>query len=333
MNENRTHECYAFQNSDVNILADSSSGGFFTAAASSILNQGGVVYAAVMTERFNVQHIRISHQGQLGDARKSKYLQSKAWPVYNRIREDIDSHRKVLFVGTPCQVAAVKKIAHDGLLITIDLLCHGVANAKIAEKYAEGLEEKQKSRLKKYYFRYKPQNERGGGGKVVVSGEFENGRTYTASSLKDAYMTGFNANLFLRPSCYKCAYAGLNRTGDITIGDFWGLGTSDKTMIKTGKGVNFVKINTSAGQNLFNEIIGHKMGIVEKHDLKEAIRKNQTLTKPMEYNRNRTRFFKHFENESFEDMIRRYSRQYVRGRKIDRYRQRILKKIKKLLKR
>ncbi len=162
VNENRTHECYAFQNSDVNILADSSSGGFFTAAASSILNQGGVVYAAVMTERFNVQHIRISHQGQLGDARKSKYLQSKAWPVYNRIREDIDSHRKVLFVGTPCQVAAVKKIAHDGLLITIDLLCHGVANAKIAEKYAEGLEEKQKSRLKKYYFRYKPQNERGG---------------------------------------------------------------------------------------------------------------------------------------------------------------------------
>lgn len=31
-----------------------------------------------------------------------------------------------------------------------------------------------------------------------------------------------------RPSCYNCPYANLKRTGDVSIGDFWGLGKMDE---------------------------------------------------------------------------------------------------------
>ena len=33
----------------------------------------------------------------------------------------------------------------------------------------------------------------------------------------------FGRALFLRPCCYRCPYACLNRVGDFTLGDLWGL--------------------------------------------------------------------------------------------------------------
>lgn len=152
---NSSSQCYAFQYSDVKILGESSSGGFFSAAANAILGRGGVVYAAVMQEDYILKHVRIENEKCLVEARKSKYLQSEIWSVYTSLLQDIKQGKQVLFVGTPCQVAAIKKRINSENLYTLDLICHGVSNSKIIRSYVKSMEKRYESKIQKLWFRYK----------------------------------------------------------------------------------------------------------------------------------------------------------------------------------
>ena len=61
--------------------------------------------------------------------------------MFSYIKDNIKD-RKILFVGTPCQVAELKsfmKKEYDNL-ICIDLFCHGVLSPKVFNKYINELE-------------------------------------------------------------------------------------------------------------------------------------------------------------------------------------------------
>ena len=327
-NRNQSDKCFAFQNSNSAILQDSSSGGFFTAAAMSILSAGGIVYAVVMDDSFHAQHVRIENNEGIEDARKSKYLQSKAWSVYKRVQEDIGNGKKVLFVGTPCQVAAIRKLTDSLDLFTIDLVCHGVASHKVVSAYLSSMSNNMKGTVSRLYFRYKPSAAIVGG--VIMHIEFEDGREYNAASMQDAFMLGFNSNIFLRISCYHCPYAGVDRPGDVTIGDFWGLGTLGETKINQKPGVNFVKVNSDKGNQVIRMVNDNEFGIFEEHMLREAALRNRTLTVPMKYNPKRKDFFDRVGNEDFTKMIIRLTKTYILERKISSLRDRVLKLRRKI---
>lgn len=61
--------------------------------------------------------------------------------------------------------------------------------------------------------------------------DFDNGDEYIANGNKNTFMQGYLCpNLYIRPSCGKCAFKGIPRQGDITLADFWGI-EKNMTMI------------------------------------------------------------------------------------------------------
>ena len=83
------------------------SGGVFTCLAKNIISNGGVVYGAVYDFDMRVIHERICSLDEANRSRGSKYVQSDTLHIYKKVENDIKKGMKVLFSGTPCQIAAL----------------------------------------------------------------------------------------------------------------------------------------------------------------------------------------------------------------------------------
>lgn len=157
---------YMAQNIDNNILANSSSGGVFAALAYYVLNNDGVVIGAYQdSEKIVVKHIIISNIDELYKLQSSKYYQSDISEIYPKIKNLI-ANKKVLFVGTACQIAGILSYLKDTgttNLITCDVLCHGVTNDNIIKSYIKSKEKKFKKKIVNFKFRTKQKWSSGGG--------------------------------------------------------------------------------------------------------------------------------------------------------------------------
>ena len=122
----------------------SSSGGAFSVFAKWIISQGGIVYGATINEKFEVKHIGVESAEELSKLRGSKYVQSIIGDTYNEIRNHLRSNRKVLFVGTGCQVGGLYAFLngklYEGMLYTLDLVCHGTPSYGAFKSYLSKLE-------------------------------------------------------------------------------------------------------------------------------------------------------------------------------------------------
>lgn len=112
----------------VRTVLASTSGGFFTEIATEILDNGGKVYGVGYSDGMDVLHMRIDNTADLKVLQKSKYVQSDMRDVYVDIKKDIESGDLVLFVGCPCQVAAIYSFLGKNYanLYTIEFICMGV---------------------------------------------------------------------------------------------------------------------------------------------------------------------------------------------------------------
>ena len=134
---------------------------------------------------------------------KSKYLEAEMGDVIISIRNSLDSGKKVLFTGTPCQAAGVRKIfgSHPNLVIC-DFICHGVCSSAWYEKYIVAMESKYGARVKDVQFRSKAHGWR----LYCMKIDFSNGRTYLKTQYSDPYYIDFFKNRHLRTNCYSCNY-------------------------------------------------------------------------------------------------------------------------------
>lgn len=90
---------------------DSTSGGVFSVFGEYIIcKYGGVVFGAAFDEKYEICHIEVNNVGELFRLRGSKYPQSKIGDTYKQIQKYLNIGRVVLFVGTPCQVVALKGV-------------------------------------------------------------------------------------------------------------------------------------------------------------------------------------------------------------------------------
>ncbi len=145
----------------------SSSGGAFSAFATEILQNGGVVYGAayeIKNGNYVLQHIRINTIEELPKLQGSKYVQSTIFDALPCIKKDLESGKKVLFSGTPCQVDSLNgylKKEYDNLY-TVDIICHGVPSQKLLNDYIHTLSDSvetfefrdKKKGWKDYYISY-----------------------------------------------------------------------------------------------------------------------------------------------------------------------------------
>ena len=247
---------YAAKSLNEELRLNCSSGGIFSVIAEKIISKNGVVYGAVFDDNFNVIHQR--SENNIEKFRSSKYVQSNLEGIFLQVKQDLLNGRSVLFSGTPCQVDGLNKYlkfanVNTQNLITIDLICHGVPSPKVWKAYLNFLLKKSKSKSKISFvnFRNKINFSWHNSTLKIINdkGVILENRTHSDS----LFFKLFSNSVILRPSCHVCKYANLNRCGDITVGDFWGV---DKHYpeLDDNKGTSLILINTSKGQELLKEI-------------------------------------------------------------------------------
>lgn len=290
---------------DENQLQKSQSGGAFIAIANQILSKGGIVYGAAFTSTWRVTHQRACSIEELEKLRMSKYVQSDLRGVYPSVKQDLQSDKLVLFSGTACQVAGLKsyipKRLHDNL-ICIDIICHGVPSPRVWEDYIMYLEDKFHSKIIKVCFRDK----RFGWHGATESFLFANGKEVFRKTSNKLYFTG----LSIRECCSNCHYTNLNRVGDITIGDFWGI-PEDLSFSKDEKGVSVVFANSEKGSEYVDMI--RDIAIIEAYPVNACLQPQ--LERPSTQNPLHDQFAADYVNYGFKQTASRYnalgSRYYI----------------------
>ena len=254
---------YAAKNKNEEIRLQSSSGGIFTLLAEKVIDGGGVVFGARFDDEWNVVHAWTDTMEGIVAFRGSKYVQSTIGSSYKDAKNFLLQGRNVLFSGTPCQIAGLKRYLrkeYDNLL-TVDVVCHGVPSPLVWRRYLNDMRKvypqitdisfRDKSfGWKKYCIRIR-----------YVSSEvhqdlFPASRSegeFLQPFTENAFMKGFLRNIYLRPSCYDCA-ARLGKSGsDITIADFWGV-QNFYPEFDDDKGVGLILINSKKGELVYGGV-------------------------------------------------------------------------------
>lgn len=102
-------------------------------------------------------HYEATSYNEIKQGFGSKYIQSDLSNIYSKIKKDLDNESKVLFSGTPCQIAGLKKYLGKEYekLLTQAIFCHGVASPKVFKKYCDYVENTYNKMIKSVSFRSK----------------------------------------------------------------------------------------------------------------------------------------------------------------------------------
>lgn len=288
------HKCYAALIKNPDDYKTTTSGGAAQALSLFTLGKGGVVYGCASLPGGKIQHIRVDNCDDLDLLKGSKYVQSSAWVIYDELIDDVKTGKRTLFIGTPCQCAAVKalfKEQPDNLLI-VDLICHGVPSQKFLLDYlkANNVDLQDVSRL-----RFRTEK----GYQIIVLNHnlkpFFSSIPLFTGYIEDLYYGLFFNGYSSRKSCYTCQFASPERCSDITIGDFWGLGKKEpcNEIPEHKKGISVILSNTVKGEETVKEF-GNLINLYPR-PVTEAIAGNDQLRHPKVLNY-RIRCFNYLRN-------------------------------------
>lgn len=251
---------YAIWNNNQKVRLNSSSGGAFSALADKIIKNGGIVYGAAWDSAMQLSHIGVDAIEGLEALRRSKYVQSNTDGIYRDIKAQLKTGRKLLFCGTPCQVAGLisflgKKDYPN--LLTVGVVCHGVPSQKSFDKYIREIEDEKGIKVYDCNFRSKKYGwccglnllvyGRTTGGKEVVVNKY---------GTDNPFFNAFLKQYFLRDSCYNCPFKEdpPRYHADIMLADSWCLWNSMSIKeIDFGKGISAVVTNTCKGQEYLKQ--------------------------------------------------------------------------------
>lgn len=289
------------------LYMNGASAGAFATIASVFLstNPGGIVCGATFGEDNSVIHIAIDSLSDLPKLQGSKYVQSELpKELFEQIKNRLVSGQKVLFSGTPCQVAAVKgytKGCNRGLYM-IDLICHGVPSPGLFRKEVTYLENKYGGNLREIRFRNKREN---GKSRSTFRLSFQCGKKKVSiGSTHDAYYNLFALNKIFRKSCYSCSYANLDRVGDITIGDCDS--AKEYSGFHPNEATNTLIINNERGQLLWGQS-SSMFDCIDIDLIKESL-VNRNLAEPSKYPEDREKIYKDFISLPMEEFQKKYSK-------------------------
>lgn len=291
----RPLKVYAAYNNNEDIRMQSSSGGIFTLLAEETIKKGGVVFGVKFNKDWMPEFAYAENIEGIVPFRGSKYVQAIVGNAYKNVEEFLKSGRDVLFCGTPCQIAGLKRYLrkeYDNLL-TVDFICHGVPSPGVWKRYLEetiiGLYNKIKDStetigkentyIENISFRNKSFGWKNFSFVLTLSALTKSGEKKTISLCQkfheNIFMKGFLADLYLRPSCYQCPTKNIKSGSDITIADFWKIEDVIPEIHDVEKGVSSLLLNTMKGLNYF-EIIKTSVDFWES-DLEYVCKYNKAL--------------------------------------------------------
>lgn len=261
---NKPFKVVALSDKNKESLINSASGGAFMALARPVIENGGVVFGCVLDSDGNCYHKSARTYEELKPMQGSKYVRSNVKNTYEECYKCLSENIKVLYSGTPCQIAGLnsylekKKLSAKNLknLITVDVFCLGTPSAKLFNLYLKWLSEKHAhgNKIENLNFRSKVK----GWGSNIMSYQYTHkSKTYKKYlySWEDPYYNAFVHNKIMMQQCYKCKYKSKKRCSDFSIGDYWGIESAHPDFYQEHKndGVSAVLVNTEKALRYFNE--------------------------------------------------------------------------------
>lgn len=313
---------YIAINRDEEIRLQSSSGGIFTLLAEQVIAEGGVVFGARFDKDWSVIHSWTDIVEGLAAFRGSKYVQSRIGNSYREAREFLQQGRRVLFSGTPCQIAGLKKYLRKDYdhLLTVDFICHGVPSPGVWQRYLSELREELRAErgvgkntvplsmdelpvITGISFRDKTNGWKKFGFRLRYAASKAASNSVSSSAIKEEeeflqpfpenpFMRGFLADVYLRPSCYACPAKSGKSGSDITIADAWGM---DCFAVEhdDDKGACYVLENTAKGTS-YMSLFSFEQRIVDINVIKQY---NPVYVSSVKPHPKRLQFFKQYKKD------------------------------------
>lgn len=294
---------YLLQIKNEIIRHESTSGGSFTAIASWVIRQGGVVYGAAFENSFyKVAHCAATTMEELGKFRNSKYVQSDLGNIYKEIKQYLDEGKWVAMSGTPCQIEGLTRFLRKPYekLLLIDVVCYGIPSPGLFADYMKYMHRKLGGTFKRVLFREKR-----------LSYNYTSFSLYNEDSKLDyhkgvesePFMRSFFSNMNVRPSCYNCKFKKRYRLSDFTIWDCYDVKRFSRNFDNLG--TNRVLVHTEKGEKILNEIKSH-VKLEEYMDLDYFIKDEIAMVKSVPSNPNRNAFFKDYQSMDFDRFINKW---------------------------
>lgn len=280
-----------------------SSGGIFGLLADSIIEKGGYVFGAAFDDDLYVKHVCISKKKDLQRLYMSKYVQSEIGLSYVKVKQVLEDNKPVLFTGTPCQIAGLMGFLGNKacypLLITQEVVCHGVPSPLLWEKNLHFVSKANKKIVKNVFFRKKTRSWI----EFSVEYVFSDGTVLDNYYKDDLYFKAFLNNYCLRQSCYNCQFKNQNSLADITLADFWGI-ENIVTNIDYKNGVSLVICNTTKGEMA---VEGIKDRIYYSSiEYERAIKYNSAVCRSVDKPPHRDLFLKYVYRFRYEDIVQMF---------------------------
>lgn len=288
-------KCYAIWARDERLRKGCASGGVATVISDYIIKQNGSVFGSGFDKNLILSISEADDREKIEKFKGSKYAQSSVGKIYQVVLKRLQSGRRVVFIGTPCQIDGLKHYLRKEFdnLILVDIICHGVTPATY-------LTEHLKAFYKKIAFDSISFRE-GEGFYLSLKKEEDVVERIPAGS--EVYYKAFLKGLTYRENCYNCLYANLERVSDITLGDFWGIDRKVLQRSYNGK-ISEMLINTEKGANFFDEI--KHLFFYEERSIEEAVKGNEQLSRPMKTDwRERKRFLNNYQKYGYYKAIKK----------------------------
>lgn len=289
---------------DKNVLFNSTSGGAFTALVDTYCDENYVIFGAD-ADGLKVFHSYITDKNKLEKFRKSKYAQSKMGDSYKDAKSFLQQGKKVLFSGTPCQVAGLKTFLQNTdttKLLTIEVICEGVPSPLYIRKY-----EKSFGTIKLIDYRYKGKSIFGSGKWDFQAMEIRGiGKRKIIDRWFNPFWSIWLQHLMSRPSCYKCNFAKNERTADITLGDLWGVHLYCPELYGKNGGASVVFANTEKGR----EVVLKAQEMMYGHELNvdDALKYQSPMKKHIDSNLNREAFIADLKSDmTYEEVNKKWA--------------------------
>lgn len=255
-NGNKT---YAAINRNLKTRKNSSNGGVFSALAEHVIEQDGVVFGARYDEKFNVVHSYANTMEEVIKFRNSKYVQSDLKNTFKDVEAFLKQGRIVLYSGCCCQINALVAYlngCHENL-ITVDLICGGVAPPNLWNKYLKGHYNKY-GELLAINQRTKILGYHNSDHRAVIT-------TYSQSlSANTVEPSEYNVYMYprfsyYRENCGSCRIKADNHLCDISLGDMIG---ALAPQFNDGHGSSLIIVRTRKGEQLLS-LLDKKLEINE----------------------------------------------------------------------
>lgn len=282
---------------DSKLVEKSSSGGIATALAKKVISEGGYVAGVVYSsDCYSTEYLITNNVNDIERFRGAKYSEVNLKGVFKDVKLLLQNKNTVLFFGTPCMTAALKKYCCNELsnLILCEMVCHGPVSKKVHEEYIHLLETRYKSKVVQFTTRYKKD---GRWTPKYLMAKFKNNKIVRIPFNETEYGIAFAIMGLER--CYKCRFKGNARQGDIMLGDFWGAKAED--LFWNENGVSVIFAETEKGNKLLLSIDDVKL---YPTTFERAIKQNPMVIRPRTKHELYDRFKLKFDEEGLQSSIR-----------------------------